>query len=150
MKKSLKEPRDNEISNRLIILLQNQLNVYSKSLVDFPGMPEPIMLKEIESENTFCPVNKKKIADTNDSLLNTDQKSILATKNENVDMINTLVMDKLPATHDQTKTYLSADSVADDDQQGQYSIEFPNTLTPSGTPPHRLYMKKNAPIIVLS
>ncbi|CAC5405205.1 unnamed protein product [Mytilus coruscus] len=76
-------------------------------------------------------------------------RSILATKNENVDMINNLVMDKLPATHDQTKTCLTADSVADDDQQGLYPIEFLNTLTPSGKPPHRLYVKKNAPIILL-
>lgn len=86
------------------------------------------------------------LSNIDDGYLN---RAILATKNENVDIINNLVMDRLPSTENQTKTYLSADSVADEDQDALYPIEFLNILTPSGMPPHRLYLKKNAPIILL-
>lgn len=48
-----------------------------------------------------------------------------------------------------TRTYLSADSVPDEEQQGLYPIEFLNSLTPSGMPPHRMYLKTNAPVILL-
>ena len=47
--------------------------------------------------------------------------------------------------------FLSADSVEDRDSvhQNLYPVEFLNTLTPSGTPPHRLVLKVGAPIILL-
>ncbi|VDI62821.1 Hypothetical predicted protein [Mytilus galloprovincialis] len=89
--------------------------------------------------------NLKRV-DPDNSYLGT---AILTTKNENVDKINTLVMDQFPATPSNTKIYLSADAVADEDQQGHYPTEFLNSLTPSGTPPHKLYLKKKAPIILL-
>lgn len=76
-------------------------------------------------------------------------RAILTTTNENVDKINKLVMDELPALPENTRTYLSADSVPDEEQQGLYPIEFLNSLTPSGMPPHRLYLKTNAPVILL-
>lgn len=58
-------------------------------------------------------------------------------------------MDKLPALPENTRTYLSADSVPDEEQQTLYPGEFLNSLTPSGMPPHRLYLKTNAPVILL-
>ena len=76
-------------------------------------------------------------------------RAILATTNENVDRINKLVMDEFSSTPEDTKTYLSADTVADEEQQGLYPTEFLNSLTPSGTPPHNLYLKKNVPIMLL-
>lgn len=76
-------------------------------------------------------------------------RAILTTTNENVDKINKLVMDELPALPENTRTYLSANSVPDEEQQGLYPIEFLNSLTPSGMPPHRLYLKTNAPVILL-
>ena len=47
--------------------------------------------------------------------------------------------------------FLSVDSVVDDDQQIQnhFPVEFLNTLTPSGTPPHKLVLKIGAPVILL-
>ena len=43
---------------------------------------------------------------------------------------------------------LSADSVPDD-QAALYPIEFLNSITPSGLPPHRLYLKIHASVILL-
>ena len=76
-------------------------------------------------------------------------RAILTPRNDQVDKINTLVMDQFPATNNTTKVYLSADTVADEDQQHLYPTEFLNSLTPSGTPQHKLYLKKNVPIILL-
>ena len=77
-------------------------------------------------------------------------RAILTTKNEDVDAINERVIknfNKDKPTH----VFLSADSVEDRDSvhQNLYPVEFLNTLTPSGTPPHRLVLKVGAPIILL-
>ena len=74
-------------------------------------------------------------------------RAILSCRNENVDHINKKVMTLFNSS--KSKCYLSADSVADSSQANLYLTEFLNTLTPSGLPPHRLYLKKNSPIILL-
>ena len=47
------------------------------------------------------------------------------------------------------KTYLSADSVSEADQAYLNSTKFLNSLAPSGLPPHKLRLRKIAPIILL-
>ena len=56
------------------------------------------------------------------------------------------VMDKFPGIE---HTYLSADSVAEDDLQNAYPTEFLNSITLSGMPPHTMTLKVGAPIILL-
>ncbi len=75
-------------------------------------------------------------------------RAILTPKNEDVDSINEQIINIFPG---EAKEFLSADSVEDKDEVhlGLYPIEFLNTLTPSGTPPHRLILKKGVPIILL-
>ena len=74
-------------------------------------------------------------------------RAILSCRNENVDNINNKVMTRFKSN--EYKCYLSADSVADPSQANLYPTEFLNSLTPSGLPPHKLYLKKNSPIILL-
>ncbi len=75
-------------------------------------------------------------------------RAILTPKNEDVDSINEQIINIFSG---EAKEFLSADSVEDKDEVhlGLYPIEFLNTLTPSGTPPHRLILKKGVPIILL-
>ena len=73
------------------------------------------------------------------------QKIILCPKNETADLINNHVIHLLPG---EGTTLLSADSV-----EGTASVNFPteflNSITPNGMPPHRLFLKKFATVILL-
>ena len=75
-------------------------------------------------------------------------RAILTTKNENVDDINEKIINIFPG---RAQEFLSADSVRDSDSvhENLYPTEFLNTITPSGTPPHRLILKVGVPIILL-
>ena len=75
-------------------------------------------------------------------------RAILTTKNHDVDDINEQIINIFPGS---SQEFLSADSVEDKDfvHQNLYPIEFLNTLTPSGTPPHKLILKVGVPIILL-
>ena len=48
----------------------------------------------------------------------------------------------------EASTLLSADSVGEE-QAAMYPTEFLDSITPNGLPPHRLYLKVYAPIILL-
>ena len=57
------------------------------------------------------------------------RRAILTPKNENVDKINEMIMEKFPGIG---HTYLSADTVAENDLQNAYPTEFLNSITLSG------------------
>ncbi|MCO5560787.1 hypothetical protein L7F22_014407 [Adiantum nelumboides] len=77
------------------------------------------------------------------------ERGILAPKNKEVDMINSLCLRLLGGA---TKDYLSADSLCSDEKQIHhlYTLEFLNTLDlGGGYPPHVLTLKENTPITLL-
>lgn len=49
----------------------------------------------------------------------------------------------------QAHTYLSADSVDDEDNAAMYPEEMLNTMAPNGLPAHNLTLKLGAPIMLL-
>ena len=73
-------------------------------------------------------------------------RAILTPKNENVDRINEIIMAKFPG---EQKTYLSADSVAEENLDNTYPNEFLNSITLSGMPPHSMSLKIGAPVMLL-
>ncbi|KAI3672758.1 hypothetical protein L6452_38857 [Arctium lappa] len=72
-------------------------------------------------------------------------RAILSTKNENVDEINDKLINKFCGDE---KVYYSFDE-AEDDRNNFYPVEFLNSLTVSGLPPHYLRLKIGCPIILL-
>lgn len=77
------------------------------------------------------------------------ERGILAAKNKDVDIINSLALCKLRGAN---KEYLSADSVCSSDDQTLhlYTLEFLNSLDlGGGFPPHVLNLKENAPVMLL-
>ena len=87
-------------------------------------------------------------SENNDYINYIKDRAILTTKNEDVDNINDQIISIFPGN---SQEFLSADSVEDKDlvHQTLYPVEFLNTLTPSGTPPHKLVLKKGVPIMLL-
>nr|XP_009784814.1 PREDICTED: ATP-dependent DNA helicase PIF1-like [Nicotiana sylvestris] len=73
------------------------------------------------------------------------ERAILASRNEYIDQLNEMLIAKFPG---ESRTFLSFDS-AEDDTNNYYQEEYLNTLTPSGLPPHKLVLKKNALIMLL-
>ena len=75
-------------------------------------------------------------------------RAILTLKNEDADDINEKIINIFPGI---SQEFLSADSVEDKDfvHQNLYPVEFLNTLTPSGTPPHKFVLKIGVPIMLL-
>ena len=74
-------------------------------------------------------------------------RAVLSATNERVDFINQKIMETFKS--DSSEVYLSADSVHDPSQTYIYPTEFLNSLTPSGLPPHCLFLKKYSPIILI-
>ena len=72
--------------------------------------------------------------------------AILTPINDNVDKISENIMDKFPG---KGKTYLSADSVAEEDLHNAYQTDFLNSITLSGMPPHFMTLKVGAPVMLL-
>ncbi|XP_062208910.1 uncharacterized protein LOC133917933 [Phragmites australis] len=72
-------------------------------------------------------------------------RAILSTKNEHVDELNAIMIDRFPGKE---TIYYSFDSV-DDDSRNNYPIDFLNSITPNGLPPHLLKLKSNCPVILL-
>jgi hypothetical protein len=76
------------------------------------------------------------------------KKAILSPKNEHVLEINNEVLNRSTG---EVVTYYSIDSVVQDEDgtSDDFPVEFLNTLTPSGVPPHELKLKVGAIIMLL-
>lgn len=73
-------------------------------------------------------------------------RAILAPHNVSVDAINKKLLDMLPGDE---MTFKSIDKNENDDDAINYTMEFLNSQTPSGLPPHELHLKVGAPIMLL-
>ncbi|XP_021722674.1 uncharacterized protein LOC110690153 [Chenopodium quinoa] len=73
------------------------------------------------------------------------KKAILTPMNEDVDYINTFMIDKFPG---QAITYKIFDAILND-TCSIYPTEFINKLCPGGMSPHELILKENCPVILL-
>jgi len=74
------------------------------------------------------------------------ERAILAPRNKEVSLINTMVLSYLPGTQ---VNFFSADSTEDTKVANTYPSEFLNTLEVSGMPSHKLSLKIGAPMMLL-
>jgi len=72
-------------------------------------------------------------------------RAILSTKNEHVDRLNAMMIERFPG---EEKVYHSFDTVVDD-PSNHFPIDFLNSITPNGLPLHELKLKINCPVILL-
>ena len=73
---------------------------------------------------------------------------ILAPKNDDSTFINTDILNRIPA---EQITYHSYDNILcdDDNEINSYPVEFLNSLTLSGLPPHKLVLKVNCIVLLI-
>jgi hypothetical protein len=76
-------------------------------------------------------------------------RAVLTPKNENVNYINNLMMDRFPGDGSDEIVAQSADTLSQDFENAGIPNEYLNTLNPSGFPPHRLRLKVGMPLILL-
>jgi hypothetical protein len=82
------------------------------------------------------------------------QRAILTPLNEEVDSINTAIMNRFDLTTPdgtpaQRCTYHDADSVVQGEQRGVYPTKFLNSFSMSRVPPHTLTLQEGCPVILL-
>ena len=71
---------------------------------------------------------------------------ILAPTNKEVHMINEMISTMLPG---QQVSYKSADELQNSDDLLRFNVEYLNSLTPNGFPPHCLLLKPGMPLMLL-
>lgn len=114
---------------------------------DYVQLPDDIII-EYKSEESLDRLiecvfpNITKFCTSRDYM---SERAILSTRNEHVDALNARMISVFPG---EEKIFYSFDSV-DDDSNNSYPLDFLNSITPNGLPPHELKVKKNCPIILL-
>ncbi len=73
-------------------------------------------------------------------------RTILTPLNATVDSINSMCVEIFPG---KVHTYLSADTLHSDSSNLDIPVEYLNTITPSGFPPHELHLKPNTVVMLL-
>ncbi|XP_029658244.1 uncharacterized protein LOC115232481 [Octopus sinensis] len=115
--------------------LQSSLDDLSEDAID---IPEACMCNNSMVSNIFdnCTAEEMK------------NRVILFPKTSDCSAVNEEILRRLPP---ETKTYLSTDSITSDNEEEaqNYPMEFINSLTPSGMPPHHLNLKVGAIIMLL-
>ena len=88
------------------------------------------------------------IVDTNENIEAVSGKIILTSKNNDALKLNNNVLDLIQG---ESTLYTSVDSIAYDniESEANYPVEFLNSQTPSGMPPHVLKLKRGAIIMLL-
>nr|GEX21783.1 leucine-rich repeat transmembrane protein kinase protein [Tanacetum cinerariifolium] len=108
---------------------RNAVEALDRSLQDIMGVRSPFGDLHINGTNSEYIISR----------------TILTTKNENVDVINDELIERFQG---EEKEYYSFDE-AMDDKNNFYPLEFLNSLTVSGLTPHYLRLKIGSPIMLL-
>jgi ATP-dependent DNA helicase PIF1 len=115
---------------------------------DYVHLPEDIVIGYTDTDDCVNKLIQHVFPSLEDNARSTaymSTRAILSTKNEHVDQLNEKMIDRFPG---EEKVYHSFDSV-DDDSRNNYPIDFINSITPNGLPPHVLKVKINCPVILL-
>ena len=101
---------------------------------------------EGQAMKEFC---QKVFPDLEANIVNSnflDGRSILATTNKEVAMLNDIVIDLIPGNGSFLR---SADELCHTEDLLRFSTEYLNSLSPTGFPPHCLRLKAGIPVMLL-
>ena len=75
-----------------------------------------------------------------------DGRAILAPTNQQVDQLNNLITDSFPG---EPIVLTSSDEIVNPDDFQRYNPEYLNTLSPTGLPHHRLFIRPGMPLMLM-
>ena len=110
-----------------------------KRSADHPNAVKDSMQRLAEHVYPMLNINYKK-----NSWMN--GRAILAPTNKDVDEINNLISDNFPGS---PIILTSSDDLIDANDFQRYNIEYLNSLSPSGLPVHRLFIKQGMPLMLM-
>ena len=133
------------------------LNRFDKWLLDIGNgkfgsveIPDQMLAVKIESEgDAIQKLTDKVFPDLATNIASTNWlhgRAILAATNQQVRIINRAVMRKL---HEEPIRLFSADQCTNQTDSGRFTVEYLNTLQPTGFPPHELQLKTGMPLMLL-
>jgi ATP-dependent DNA helicase PIF1 len=114
---------------------------------DYVRLPSDIMV-EYKSEDSINILINHVFPDLKGNCTSLEymrERAILSTRNEHVDAMNDRMMKQFPRDE---HVYFSHGTV-DDDTTNTYPLDFLNSITPNGLPPHIRRTKKNCHVILL-
>ena len=132
-----------EFASYLIDLGNGRLPIF-KELGDFKVKIPNELLHSSDDLSSLCAFVFESIAENFQNPSWLCSRAIIASTNDHVDQINSLMMEKFPG---EQRVYKSCDVVTENEHQ--YPLEFINGLNPSGLPPHQLVLKKHSSIMLL-
>ena len=101
---------------------------------------------EVQAMKEFCskvfPNLETNISDRNWL----EGRLILATTNKEVSILNEMITDMLPGS---AEVFRSADQLDNSQDLLRFNVEYLNSLTPNGFPPHNLLLKPGMPLMLL-
>ncbi|XP_035541237.1 uncharacterized protein LOC118344509 [Juglans regia] len=119
------------------ITIEDKIKIPNEMLIPYKN--------DVESLDDMIDAVFQDIGNYSENLSEMTNRAILTPKNNSVDEINTIRIQRFPGTVTQ---YYSFDETIDTSEQGIME-DFLNTLTPNGLPPHELLLKKNCSIMLL-
>ncbi|XP_035544174.1 uncharacterized protein LOC118347928 [Juglans regia] len=109
------------------ITIENKIKIPNEMLIPYRN--------DVESLDDLIDAVFQDIGSYSENLSEMTNRAILTPKNNSVDEINTILIQRFPGTVTQ---YYSFDETIDTSEQGIME-DFLNTLTPNGLPPHELW-----------
>ncbi|UYV82495.1 hypothetical protein LAZ67_21002530 [Cordylochernes scorpioides] len=132
--RNVRAKSDPEYTEWLLKLGNGSLPTFDDLGADLIEIPQELIYKHDRVREIFGDTITPELVET------MSQRAILCPKNDDVHKINDQVMDLIVGDY---HTYLSDDSVVSDsdEERNNFPVEFLNSVTPSGMPPHRLRLK---------
>ena len=101
-------------------------------------------LKAKDDIKLFCQEIFKDINENISDLKWISERAILAPKYEDVNKLNSIIMDMIDG---EEFIFRSADEFDNDKDKERFNVEYLNSLEPNGFPQHEIKFKKGTPII---
>ncbi|XP_055845576.1 uncharacterized protein LOC129915415 [Episyrphus balteatus] len=145
LKKNMRANEDQIFCKWLLQLGDGDLQFQTDVSPEAVKIPKSIYVNE--NEFVYKIFNTSIINQHN--VMNFVDRAILCPKNDDCDKINNFIVNNI--VEGEPKTYFSNDSLISEDQADEqlYTVEFLNSISHSGLPPHELVLKKNTTIMLI-